>query len=170
MTRVQFLTAAMAVSVLLHHIWRDENLRAADQVQPTDKLFEPETVQKELKLPSKRTLGLPQWGYSSARGAFEVRAPAPIVGSWLGLFRAQRYPTPEIKFLRAELNYVGEQNVQNRDGWLFRTQFDGTEYPSYFFFSAERESPDDTAYRVYTYRNATSWKDEGLHMRAPVGP
>jgi hypothetical protein len=57
--------------------------------------------------------------------------------------------------------------VGNVDGWVFKTQWDGTSYPSRIFFSADEVyfGGGRSAYIVADYRDGTGWVWKMLPMR-----
>jgi hypothetical protein len=144
-------------------------LSAAADEKGKRKLFAPPSGPKEVER-ANRTLSTPNWGYSYGSGAWEVRMPTGPTDTPMGVYRSLRYSTGDIVFVHSKLTYVGTGFLFGRNGWIFQTEFDGTDHASKLFFSDERETPDDYAFRYWHYRNAEGWQGGDLCVRTPPGP
>jgi len=109
-------------------------------------------------------IGEPNFGYIGELGAFNVTSRS----KGQGLIVVHNYPDTSCNAVAAaELTYVGAKRVGNVDGWVFKTQWDGSSYPSRIFFSADEVyfGGGRSAYIVADYRDGTGWVWKMLPMR-----
>jgi hypothetical protein len=66
-----------------------------------------------------------------------------------------------------KLKYVGPKHLGNVDGWVFNTEWDGKNYPSKIFVSAQRIyfGGGRQAYIAADYRNETGWAWKMVPLR-----
>ena len=108
-------------------------------------------------------IGVPNYGYVGELGAFNASQ-----SEGRGLIVVHNYPDTAKNALAAtDLSYVGPKRIGNVDGWVFKTQWDGKNYPSRIFFSAEEVyfGGGRSAYIVADYRDGTGWVWKMLPMR-----
>ena len=101
-------------------------------------------------------LGQPNYGYVGPLGSFVATQDA----SALALIVVHHYPDTEMTSLgRTKLTYEGPKRLGNIDGWVFRTEWDGTVYPSKIFFSSEKVyfGGGVSSYIAADYRDRTGW-------------
>jgi hypothetical protein len=112
----------------------------------------------------------PNWGYYGDLGAAQVtKSTMPDVP--IGLLAIHRYPNTSDGYLaKTKLRFEKDGRVFGVDGWIFLTDFDGTEFPSKVFFSYLKVSVNGVyAYRMWPYRTATGWQqNSGKFERQPL--
>ncbi|HEX3654584.1 MAG TPA: hypothetical protein VHV55_02190 [Pirellulales bacterium] len=118
------------------------------------------------KLDQKDTdgsIGEPQYGYVGALGSFQVTKDGGK-----GMIVVHNYPDTATHALgETKLEYVGPKRIGDVDGWVFNTRWDGSQYPSKVFFSADPVyfGGGQTAYIAADYREATGWAWKLLPLR-----
>jgi hypothetical protein len=154
-----------------HRKLMEQELPPSGEPKRARKFAEAPLVQKEFQVQkATRDIGMPRWGYTNVNGSFEVRTPQFPEDMARGLYRTMRYPLGIVCFISTSLKYEQSGYLNGHDGWLFKTGKDGKEFASFLFFSDDRESPDNLAYRVYAFRDTPGWTDAGLHMRTEYCP
>jgi hypothetical protein len=101
-------------------------------------------------------LGEPNYGYEGLLGSFVATKDANA----LALIVVHSYPdTEKMSLGRTKLTYEGPKRLGNIDGWVFRTEWDGTVYPSRIFFSSEKIyfGGGVNSYIAADYRDKTGW-------------
>ena len=101
-------------------------------------------------------LGEPNYGYEGHLGSFVATKDANA----LALIVVHQYPdTEKMSLGRSKLTYEGPKRLGNIDGWVFRTEWDGTIYPLKIFFSSEKVyfGGGVSSYIAADYRDKTGW-------------
>jgi hypothetical protein len=109
------------------------------------------------------TLSAPNFGYVGQLGSFHLSSEHSG-----GLMVVHQFPNTEKQALgHTKLTYVGSKRLGNVDGWIYKTEWDGKEYPSKVFFSAERVyfGGGVNAYIAADYREKTGWNWKLLPLR-----
>ena len=109
-------------------------------------------------------LGEPNYGYEGLLGSFVATKNADA----LALIVVHQYPdTEKMSLGRTKLTYEGPKRLGEINGWVFRTEWDGTVYPSKIFFSSEKVyfGGGVNSYIAADYRDKTGWAWKHLPLR-----
>ena len=105
---------------------------------------------------TKNKMEDPNFGYVGQLGSFTATNDAQAVG----LLVVHNYPdTKSIALGQTKLTYEGAKRLGNVDGYVFKTQWDGKNYPSKIFFSSEKVyfGGGVNAFIAADYREGTGW-------------
>jgi hypothetical protein len=113
-------------------------------------------------------LGEPNYGYVGSFGTFEAATKNTVGEAPVAIFVVHQYPRQDQAALgHTKLRYEGPKRLGNVDGWVFATEWDGKNYPSKIFLSAEKIyfGGGVQGYIAADYRNETgwAWKYHPLH-------
>ena len=117
---------------------------------------------------SKSKLEEPNFGYEGHLGTFEVRTKTSSGHAPVGLLVVHQFPYHDkIALGHTKMKLVGARRLGNVDGWVFETEWDGKQYPSKMFFSAEKVyfGGGQSAYIAADYRSETGWVWKMLPLR-----
>ncbi len=112
---------------------------------------------------AKNKLDEPNYGYVGTLGTFSASAKKAGAGTGeeaAAAFVVHQYPDVEKSALGlTKLQYEGPKRLGNVDGWVFKTEWDGKQYPSKVFLSAEKVyfGGGESAYIAADHRTDTGW-------------
>jgi hypothetical protein len=98
----------------------------------------------------------PNFGYEGHLGCFVATAQ----GKARGMIVVHQYPdTAKIALGNTKLTYEGTTQLNNVSGYVFKTDFDGKQYPSKVFLSSEKVyfGGGISGYIAADYRDNTGW-------------
>src|SRR5580658_11300412 len=113
---------------------------------------------------SSSTMNDPNFCYVGELGSFEVTTKDDAEG----MIVVHNYPDTSKQALgTTKLQFLGSKRIGNVDGWVFKTQWDGENYPSKIFFSADQVyfGGGVSAYIAGDYREGTGWVWKLLPLR-----
>jgi hypothetical protein len=101
-------------------------------------------------------LGEPNYGYEGHLGSFVATKDADAMAL---IVVHQNTDMEKASMGRTKLTYEGPKRLGNIDGWVFKTEWDGTVYPSKIFFSSEKVyfGGGVNGYIAADYRDNTGW-------------
>jgi|GEM_PF-3962268 hypothetical protein len=106
----------------------------------------------------------PNFGYVGELGAFQVTTHEGAEG----MIVVHAYPDHNrIALAETKLDYEGPKRVGNVNGWVFKTKWDGTKYPSRIFFSSEQVyfGGGESAFIASDFREQTGWVWKMIPLR-----
>jgi hypothetical protein len=108
----------------------------------------------------KARLEEPRFGYVGMLGTFQALGKNSGGEEPQAAFVVHQYPNQEKNALGCtKLRYEGPRRLGNVDGWVFKTDWDGKQYPSKVFLSAEKVyfGGGMESYIAADYRTETGW-------------
>jgi len=117
---------------------------------------------------AKGKLEEPLFGYVGLLGTFEACTKSPSGEAASAQFVVHHHPhQDEMALGYTKLRYQGAKRLGNVDGWVFNTEWDGKEYPSKVFLSAEPVyfGGGMVNYIAADYRTETGWAWKLLPLR-----
>jgi hypothetical protein len=109
---------------------------------------------------AKTRLEEPRFGYVGSLGTFQALGKNSGGDDPQAVFAVHQYPHHDRNALGCtRLKYEGPRRLGNVDGWVFKTDWDGKQYPSKVFLSAEKVyfGGGIENYIAADYRSETGW-------------
>jgi hypothetical protein len=117
---------------------------------------------------AKTRLEEPRFGYAGMLGTFQALGKNASGEEAQAVFVVHQHPNHERNALGCtKLKYEGPRRLGNVDGWVFKTDWDGKQYPSKVFLSAEKVyfGGGMENYIAADYRTDTGWTWKYLPLR-----
>jgi hypothetical protein len=117
---------------------------------------------------AKGNLTEPHFGYVGDLGTFAALTKNAGAHEPMAAFVVHQHPDEtQLSLGCTKLKYQGAKRLGNVDGWVFTTDWDGKNYPSKVFLSAEKVyfGGGVQAYIAADHRNDTGWTWKMLPLR-----